>query len=256
MSYYFEIDPFGWYYPTSYRPWNELRRLSRHLNSLTRELFSNESESDRETRDEDTEKQKQDTTVPPPPPTTTTASIASESTTNAAAATTTTETGVTTGEMKVDSTNTTGTGINSSDTKLSKKEEEEEDDIYDEWFKRLRGNYSHGCRYSPCVDIRETPEQWIVEAEIPGMNKEDITVNIHEGILSINGEHSSAKEKKQEGELRIRERRYGKFVRQIRLPKTIDGDKVEGRYENGILRITLGKRAILPPPEPKKITIA
>ena len=75
---------------------------------------------------------------------------------------------------------------------------------------------------------------------MPGVEPEDIKVTIEEGLLIIEGDTRTGHEER-DGNYLMRERRAGKFRRSLRLPKTVDTDKVESRYEQGVLTITFPK---------------
>jgi HSP20 family protein len=94
--------------------------------------------------------------------------------------------------------------------------------------------------YSPRIDINETADSINVSAEMPGMNRNDIDVSVHDGILTISGE-----KKVQDGEKVVNyhhaERSYGCFTRDISLPDTVNINKVEAAYKNGVLSITVPK---------------
>lgn len=103
----------------------------------------------------------------------------------------------------------------------------------------------------PAVDIHETEETFIVEAELPGIDKKDVKVNVENGMLTLSGERRYEKELKQENRHRI-ERSYGRFVRSFSLPSQVDAAKVAARMEDGVLRITLPKAEAV---KPKSIAI-
>jgi len=92
----------------------------------------------------------------------------------------------------------------------------------------------------PAVDIKETRDNIIVSAELPGMKKEDIKVTIHGDQLSVSGERKLEKEEKDETYHRI-ERAYGKFQRVITLPVEVAENKIKASYEHGVLKINLPK---------------
>lgn len=94
--------------------------------------------------------------------------------------------------------------------------------------------------WTPAIDLIENKENVIVRAELPGMKKEDIEVNLHEGTLNITGERKSEK-KGEEGGLYRSERFFGRFQRAISLPAAVAGDKVKAEYKDGILTVTLPK---------------
>ena len=96
--------------------------------------------------------------------------------------------------------------------------------------------------YNPRVDIKETDAAYELSAELAGLNEKDIEVNLDNGILKISGEKRSDKEEKDEGRNYYRrERSYGRFERSFRLPEGIKTDKVEARYKNGVLDVTVPK---------------
>lgn len=93
------------------------------------------------------------------------------------------------------------------------------------------------------MDVSETPEAYTVKADIPGMKKEDIKVAIEGNQVSISAESRSEKEEK-EGETVVRsERSYGRQSRSFTLASEIDDAQASARYENGVLELSLPKRA-------------
>ncbi len=94
--------------------------------------------------------------------------------------------------------------------------------------------------WTPAFDIRETEEQLIFDSALPGMNKKDIEVTIHDGVLTITGEFEG-RETKEGDQVHSAELRRGKFSRSFALPTEVDEEKVDARYKNGILTITLNK---------------
>lgn len=92
------------------------------------------------------------------------------------------------------------------------------------------------------VDVRENPNEFIVEAEIPGAGKENIHVNIDGNVLTIKAEISQEdRQNKEEAVLRT-ERYYGSVSRSFKLPTDIDEQNSKARYENGILILNLAKK--------------
>ncbi len=107
-------------------------------------------------------------------------------------------------------------------------------------FPRLRSLAGDGT-LMPRIDVRETSNALIVDAELPGMDDKDIDVTMHDGMLTIRGEKKSEHSEKGE-DYHVMERRYGSFRRSVRLPESINEDKVEAKFEKGVLTITLPKR--------------
>ncbi len=95
---------------------------------------------------------------------------------------------------------------------------------------------------SPSVDLVEKKDGFCVTAELPGLEQKDIEVRLSDGMLTIQGEKSEEKtEDKQD--YHLRERSYGSFQRSFRLPNGIDADKVDAKFENGVLVVNLPKTA-------------
>ncbi len=94
--------------------------------------------------------------------------------------------------------------------------------------------------WTPAFDIRETENQLIFDSALPGMNKKDIEVTIHDGVLTVTGEFEG-RETKEDDRVLSAELRRGKFSRSFALPTEVDEEKVDARYQNGLLTITLNK---------------
>lgn len=96
--------------------------------------------------------------------------------------------------------------------------------------------------WMPSVDIHETPESYVITAEVPGVKKQDIEVDVKDGILTFSGERKS--EIKEEGDgnrVHRVERTYGRFLRSFTLPDNVNANMVKAHYDEGLLTITLGK---------------
>jgi HSP20 family protein len=105
--------------------------------------------------------------------------------------------------------------------------------------------------WTPTVDIYETPETIVLKAELPGLSREDIEIQIRDNALTLKGERRFAKDVQQENYLRI-ERAYGAFQRSFTLPATIQQDKIRAVFRDGVLELTLPKAEEA---KPKKIAI-
>lgn len=120
-------------------------------------------------------------------------------------------------------------------------------------MKRLFGELApwNGERFVPAIDVRESEDSYLVEADIPGMKKEDIHIEIADNVLTIKGERKSDSEQKEKEYHRL-ERTYGSFRRSIQVPGGFNHDSVSAKFEDGVLRITL------PKPEeskPRRVTV-
>ena len=94
--------------------------------------------------------------------------------------------------------------------------------------------------WSPTVDILETKDNFIIKADLAGMDEKDVTVSISENVLTIKGEKKKEEEEKDEHHY-FCERCYGAFQRSFQLPTNVQGDKVEAASDKGVLNITLPK---------------
>jgi len=95
--------------------------------------------------------------------------------------------------------------------------------------------------WMPAVDVSETKDSLIVKAEIPGMESKDIDVSLCGDLLTIKGEKKQKTEEKKENYHRI-ETHYGAFSRTIRVPVSVNSEKIKASYDNGVLKITLPKK--------------
>jgi HSP20 family protein len=98
----------------------------------------------------------------------------------------------------------------------------------------------------PAVDIQETEHEYLIKAELPEMKKEDVKVELREGVLTLEGERKREKEEKDKKFHKI-EREYGKFVRRFALPTEIDAAKVQAEFKDGMLYVHLPKTAVAKP---------
>jgi len=92
----------------------------------------------------------------------------------------------------------------------------------------------------PPVDIYETEDSLVFKAELPGVTKEDILVEVKDNTMTLKGEKKFVKEVKEEGYHRV-ERAYGAFQRAFTLPGMVEQDKVKAKFKDGILEIVLPK---------------
>lgn len=103
------------------------------------------------------------------------------------------------------------------------------------------------------VDVKESDKQYEVHAELPGVKKEDIHVDIDGAIVAISAERKQEKEVKENGDRVLRAERYfGKVSRSFQLPQEIDEQSVVAKYNDGVLELTLPKKAAV---QAKRIAI-
>jgi len=94
--------------------------------------------------------------------------------------------------------------------------------------------------WAPRVDIAEDDKEYVINAELPGVRKEDVKVSIENGALSISGERKTEKEEKGKKYHRV-EQTYGTFMRTFTLPEGSSGEKISAEFRDGILRVHLPK---------------
>src|ERR1044071_7486005 len=90
-------------------------------------------------------------------------------------------------------------------------------------------------------DIYESKDQIVIEAELPGMNREDFDLSFENNIITLRGERRFEKKDESDNYHRV-ERSYGAFSRSFTLPPTVSGEGITAEYRNGVLRVTLPKR--------------
>jgi HSP20 family protein len=106
--------------------------------------------------------------------------------------------------------------------------------------------------WAPRADIIEEPDAFVVEAEIPGVPKENIKIDIEDDILTLSGEKSSRREFKDRGRVRT-ERSWGTFERRFVLPDNVDAKQIKANYDHGVLKLVIPK--ILEEQEGNKIEV-
>lgn len=92
----------------------------------------------------------------------------------------------------------------------------------------------------PAVDIAEKDKEYEITAELPGMEESDIDVKFADGVLTIKGEKKEEKEEKRK-DFYLSERRYGSFQRSFQVPASVEADKIEAKFVNGVLTVRLPK---------------
>ena len=94
--------------------------------------------------------------------------------------------------------------------------------------------------WSPALDVFQDKNTLFVQAELPGMKKEDVKLSLHDGVLTLSGERCHEKAHDEKASLR-NERFFGRFERRLNLPFAVDATRVTAAYEDGILTVTLPK---------------
>ena len=103
-----------------------------------------------------------------------------------------------------------------------------------------RDEVSFGA-WNPNVDIFEDKDRLVLEAELPGMKRDDFELSIENNVITLKGERKFEKKTDEDNYHRV-ERAYGSFTRSFTLPQTVSGEGAEAEFEDGVLRVTLPKR--------------
>ena len=106
-------------------------------------------------------------------------------------------------------------------------------------------------RWVPEMDLVETEEHYLLKADLPGMKQDDVSIEFHDGALTVSGERKIEYERKEKGFFRL-ERSFGKFSRSLTLPDGVDPEAVSASFDRGVLEVQI------PKPEqrkPRKVSI-
>ena len=123
------------------------------------------------------------------------------------------------------------------------------DRLFDDAFTRpfsMRDGWS-----APAIDMYQTDDEIVVRASLPGINSDEVQINVTGDVLTLKGEVKHEEESKDKA-WHIREQRWGSFQRSVALPTNVVADKARAEFENGVLTITLPKAEEV---KPKTITI-
>ncbi|MGE0545756.1 MAG: Hsp20/alpha crystallin family protein [Kofleriaceae bacterium] len=108
-----------------------------------------------------------------------------------------------------------------------------------------------GSAFSPAFEVKETTDAFVVRADLPGVAESDLDIAVHNNVLTISGSRQAEERKDDEG-YALYERQFGSFSRSFSLPDVADGERIEAKLENGVLTLTIGKRAEA---KPRKIAV-
>jgi HSP20 family protein len=108
------------------------------------------------------------------------------------------------------------------------------------------------AEWSPAVDIKEEKDRYVLIADLPGVNPDNIDVTMENGVLTLKGDRSTEAKEDSQNYKRV-ERIFGTFHRRFSLPDTADEEGITAKYNNGVLEISIPKKASV---QPKKIAVA
>jgi len=117
---------------------------------------------------------------------------------------------------------------------------QEVDRLFDELIHRPWGARQAVEEWNPQLDLYETESAFILEADLPGVKKQDVSVAVENGDLVLRGRRSSERTRA-ESSFHYHERRSGQFFRRLRLPASIDQEHIRAEFRHGVLRVTLPK---------------
>ena len=130
------------------------------------------------------------------------------------------------------------------------------DHLFEDSLRGLRGSQRaealEGTAWAPAVDILEKDNEVVLRADLPGLDPKDVEIQVQNGTLTLRGERKFESDVKEDNFRRV-ERVHGSFVRSFSLPQSVDPEKVEAEYKNGVLEVKLPKR---PEAKPKQIKVA
>jgi HSP20 family protein len=115
----------------------------------------------------------------------------------------------------------------------------EVDSIFDQFFGR-DSDEDTSTVWAPRTDLSETDDAFRIRLDVPGMTKEDITINLQSNTLTVSGERTTERQEENEEYVRV-ERAFGNFHRTFTLPDAVDAENVEAAYEDGVLTINVPK---------------
>ena len=114
--------------------------------------------------------------------------------------------------------------------------------LFDGFFGGRTSNGIGNRRWIPAMDLVESADHLVLRADLPGMDEEDLEIEIKNGVLTVAGERKAEKESSDEGYYRV-ERSFGSFSRSLSLPEGIDADGVKASFDRGVLEVRVPKPA-------------
>jgi HSP20 family protein len=112
--------------------------------------------------------------------------------------------------------------------------------VFDAFFGTEAGSAGRSRRWVPAMDLVERGDDLVLRADLPGLDRDDVAIEIKDNVLTVSGERRSEHEEKAEGFHRV-ERAHGSFSRSLSLPEGIDADKVTAEFDKGVLEVSIPK---------------
>ena len=111
----------------------------------------------------------------------------------------------------------------------------------DQFFNEFDTGFTAKSGFAPAVDVVEEKEDYVLRAELPGVAKENIKVEVKENRLTLSGKKENAWTDKSAGEYRYAESSHGSFARVFELPRNVSGEAIKAEYANGVLLLRIPK---------------
>jgi HSP20 family protein len=134
------------------------------------------------------------------------------------------------------------------------------DDVFDRFFAesmrrwpRLGAATQQPREWAPAADVSETDGEYVIKAELPEVRKEDVSITVQDGVLTLAGERKQEKVEEQEKVHRV-ERFYGSFARRFALPENADEQGIRAESRDGVIVIHIPKQRVVEP-QPRQIQI-
>jgi HSP20 family protein len=114
--------------------------------------------------------------------------------------------------------------------------------VFDAFFGGNDARRAVGRRWMPAMDLVETADHLVLRADLPGLTRDDVAIEIKDGVLTVSGERKAESEDESQGYYRV-ERAFGAFSRSLTLPDGIDAQAVDAEFSDGVLEVRIPKPA-------------
>ena len=112
--------------------------------------------------------------------------------------------------------------------------------LFDTFFGGRPSNSAGARRWVPAMDLTETDEHLVLRADLPGLDKDDVKIEVKDGVLTVSGERKTEQEERAEGYYRV-ERAFGSFSRSLSLPDHVEASKISADFDKGVLEVRIPK---------------
>jgi HSP20 family protein len=123
--------------------------------------------------------------------------------------------------------------------------------LFGRTFSTEGGEAREAAAWLPAIDVAETQDRFVITAELPGVDPDDVDISVENSVLTLRGDRRFYRETKEDDFHRI-ERRFGNFARSITLPSTVDPERIRASFDAGVLTIEVPKKEEA---KPRKIQI-